>query len=183
MTILNSAESRARIAHALRQLGKSYASLFACLPQPHVYGCQNIFLHYMDSRITVSAHMYDLKDEKESGKCKAALPNCRTTGKAPPERATASSAARPSVDVGQHVIEVMTHRNRGRWVRAAQLPELFCSWDLAYRCTKSGWLRPIVQGKRRTIYRLADVLACMQRIEAGDLPLPRHNKPARQQGD
>jgi hypothetical protein len=33
-----------------------------------------------------------------------------------------------------------------------------------------------VQGKRRTIYRLADVLACMQRIEAGELPLPRRNK-------
>jgi len=65
------------------------------------------------------------------------------------------------------------------WVRAAQLPELFCSWDLAYRCTKSGWLKPIVQGKRRTIYRLADVLTCMRRIEAGELPLPRRNKAAR----
>jgi hypothetical protein len=62
------------------------------------------------------------------------------------------------------------------WVRAAQLPELFCSWDLAYRCTKGGWLKPIVQGKRRTIYRLADVLICMQRIEAGELPLSRRNK-------
>jgi hypothetical protein len=65
-----------------------------------------------------------------------------------------------------------------RWVRAAQLPELFCSWDLAYRCTRSGWLRPIVRGKRRTIYRLADVLTCMRRIEAGELPLPRRNKVA-----
>jgi hypothetical protein len=62
------------------------------------------------------------------------------------------------------------------WVHAAQLPELFCSWDLAYRCTKGGWLKPIVQGKRRTIYRLADVLTCMQRIEAGELPLSRRNK-------
>jgi len=64
----------------------------------------------------------------------------------------------------------------GPWIRAAQLPYLFCSWDLAYRCTKAGWLRPILQGKRRTIYRLADVLACMQRIEAGELPLPRRKK-------
>jgi hypothetical protein len=64
------------------------------------------------------------------------------------------------------------------WVRAAQLPKLFCSWDLAYRCARSGWLRPIVQGKRRTIYRLADVLTCMRRIEAGELPLPRRNKAA-----
>jgi hypothetical protein len=64
----------------------------------------------------------------------------------------------------------------GPWVRAAELPKLFCSWDLAYRCTKGGWLRPIVQGKRRTIYRLADVLACMQRIEAGELPRPRRSK-------
>jgi hypothetical protein len=62
------------------------------------------------------------------------------------------------------------------WIRAAQLPELFCSWDLAYRCTRSGWLRPIVQGKRRTIYRVADVLECMRRIEAGELPSPRRNK-------
>jgi len=59
------------------------------------------------------------------------------------------------------------------WVRAAQLPKLFCSWDLAYRCTRSGWLTPIIRGKRRTIYRLADVLDCMRRIEAGELPLPR----------
>jgi hypothetical protein len=64
----------------------------------------------------------------------------------------------------------------GPWVRAAQLPKLFCSWDLAYRCTRGGWLQPIVKGKRRTIYRLADVLACMQRIEAGELPQPRRNK-------
>ncbi len=66
---------------------------------------------------------------------------------------------------------------RGPWVRTSQLPELFCSWDLAYRCTKGGWLRPIVQGKRRTIYRLADVLVCMQRIEAGELPPPRRTNP------
>jgi hypothetical protein len=61
----------------------------------------------------------------------------------------------------------------GPWIRAAQLPGLFCSWDLAYRCTRSGWLKPIVQGKRRTIYRLADVLNCMRRIEAGELPSAR----------
>jgi hypothetical protein len=59
------------------------------------------------------------------------------------------------------------------------VPELFCSWDLAYRCTKGGWLKPIVQGKRRTIYRLADVLTCLRRIEAGELPLPRRNKAAK----
>ena len=71
-----------------------------------------------------------------------------------------------------------TINNPNPWVRAAQLPELFCSWDLAYRCTRGDWLRPIVQGKRRMIYRLADVLTCMRRIEAGELPLPRRNKAA-----
>ena len=64
---------------------------------------------------------------------------------------------------------------RGPWVRAEQLPYLFCSWDLAYRCTKSGWLKPVIQGKRRTIYRLVDVMDCIQRIEAGELP-PRRSK-------
>src|SRR5690348_10796971 len=71
--------------------------------------------------------------------------------------------------------EVSHLRNsQSPWVRAAQLPSLFCSWDLAYRCTSSGWLKPIIRGKRRTIYRLADVLACMRRIESGELP-PRRS--------
>jgi len=69
--------------------------------------------------------------------------------------------------------DLLVHRFPGPWVRAAQLPELFCSWDLAYRCTRSGWLKPILQGKRRAIYRLVDVLQCMQRIESGELPPAR----------
>jgi hypothetical protein len=40
-----------------------------------------------------------------------------------------------------------------------------------------------VQGKRCTIYRLADVLSCMRRIEAGELPLPRRNKAAQKYGE
>jgi hypothetical protein len=60
-----------------------------------------------------------------------------------------------------------------RWVRASELPNLFCSWDIAYRCTQSGWLKPVLRGKRRTIYRLTDVLQCMRRIEDGELPPPR----------
>jgi hypothetical protein len=59
---------------------------------------------------------------------------------------------------------------RALWVRDGQLADIFCSWDLAYRCVKSGWLKPIVQGKRRTIYRIADVIECMRRIEKGELP-------------
>lgn len=72
-----------------------------------------------------------------------------------------------------------SERIKERWVRAAQLPKIFCSWDLAYRCTSAGWLKPVVQGKRRTIYRLADALACMKRIEAGELP-PKRVKKAKQ---
>src|SRR5689334_12738788 len=61
-------------------------------------------------------------------------------------------------------------RFTGPWVRAARLAAIFCSWDLAYRCTRGGWLKPILQGRRRSIYRLADVLACLRRIEAGEVP-------------
>lgn len=63
--------------------------------------------------------------------------------------------------------------SRNIWVRASNLREFFCSSDLAYRCTKAGWLIPVIKGKRRTIYRVADVIACMERIEAGELPPPR----------
>ena len=76
-------------------------------------------------------------------------------------------------------LNLLLERMRSPWVRASYLPHLFCSWDLAYRCTKCGWLKPIVQGKRRTIYRLADVLDCMRRIEAGEFPSARPNRNAR----
>jgi hypothetical protein len=96
------------------------------------------------------------------------------------EDATESKMQRQELDAAEPAIgsNALVQCMRGPWVRASQLPDLFCSWDLAYRCTRSGWLRPIVQGKRRTIYRLGDVLACMQRIEAGELPLPRRNRVA-----
>lgn len=137
----------------------------------------------MDSRLKLSAHMYDLENKKESRKCSDRLQDCRTTANAPAAVCKAALAAQPRVEVGPNDLEVRIHCNQERWVRAAQLPELFCSWDLAYRCTNGGWLKPIVQGKRRTIYRLADVLACMQRIEDGELPLPRRNKAANRHGD
>lgn len=60
-----------------------------------------------------------------------------------------------------------------RWVRAGDLPRLFCSWDLAYRCQKSGWLTPVIQGNRRTIFRIQDVHDCMDRMEKGEFPAPR----------
>ena len=81
--------------------------------------------------------------------------------------------------VEQSTVETLAQRFRVPWVRAAQLPELFCSWDLAYRCTRGGWLKPVVQGKRRTIYRLADILKCLQRIEAGERPPVRPKRSAR----
>ena len=74
---------------------------------------------------------------------------------------------------GERRLDKFPVRFRGPWVRAGELPELFRSWDLAYRCKQAGWLKPILQGKRRTIYRLADVLECMRRIEAGELPSAR----------
>jgi len=129
----------------------------------------------MESRLMVSVHMYDPEAEKKSAKCRS-RPQDGTTGNAHSGTSATSSTAKPIVELGKNDIEITVQRNRGPWVRAAQLPELFCSWDLAYRCRKGGWLRPIVRGKRRTIYRLTDVLACMQRIEAGELPLPRRNK-------
>jgi hypothetical protein len=101
------------------------------------------------------------------------------------EDSTEPKMRRPELEATESAIglSALVQRMSGPWVRASHLPDLFCSWDLAYRCTRCGWLRPIVQGKRRTIYRLADVLACMQRIEAGELPLPRRNKAAHYHGD
>lgn len=60
-----------------------------------------------------------------------------------------------------------------RWVRASDLPQLFASWDLAYRCRRAGWLKPFLKGPRRTLFRMRDVIACQQRIESGELPAQR----------
>ena len=67
-------------------------------------------------------------------------------------------------------------RSCSPWLRASELPEYFRSVDLAKRCTGGGWLNPVLQGKRRTIYRLADVLVCLRRIEAGELPPARRRR-------
>jgi hypothetical protein len=96
-----------------------------------------------------------------------------------PQHSTSSRTPQPPcassdpANIGAHLLGL-----RGPWVRAADLPELFCSWDLAYRCAKAGWLKPVLQGKRRTIYRMVDVLECLRRIEAGELPSPRPKKSA-----
>ncbi len=120
--------------------------------------------------------MYDLEHENGSAKCSGPLQDCGPAGNTPPSYSEPSSGARPLGDASRNDTETTHDRERGRWVRAAQLAELFRSWDLAYRCTRGGWLSPIVRGKRRTIYRLADVLVCMHRIEAGELPPPRRSK-------
>jgi len=67
----------------------------------------------------------------------------------------------------------LLERQRSPWVRAHELPDFFRSWDLAHRCTRGGWIVPIIKGPRRTIYRLADVILCLLRIEAGELPVAR----------
>ena len=87
-----------------------------------------------------------------------------------------SDANRDNTSVGFPASSLAANSSLETWVRAAKLPELFCSWDLAYRCVSGGWLKPIMQGKRRTIYRLADVLSCMKRIEAGEVPPSRPKK-------
>jgi hypothetical protein len=66
-----------------------------------------------------------------------------------------------------------SRESQGRWIRAGQLPEIFCSWDLAYRCTLAGWLKPVIKGRRR----FEDVVNGTRRIEAAELPQSR--RPSR----
>lgn len=123
--------------------------------------------------------MYGINDQNGRSKCEGARYGSLTSDSTPQSCEVVSTVpAIGSHSADQSQVEMLVQRFRSPWIRAAQLPELFCSWDLAYRCTRGDWLRPIVQGKRRTIYRLADVLICMRRIEAGELPLPRRNKAA-----
>ncbi len=125
-------------------------------------------LQFSESDVTVSEDMYDAKTDLKRSKF---LPSKDQTE----ERIQRLEL---TIEKLASALSDLVQRTNGPWMRATQLPELFGSWDLAYRCTKSGWLKPIVQGKRRTIYRLADVLACLQRIEAGELPPPRPSRKA-----
>ena len=38
------------------------------------------------------------------------------------------------------------------------------------KCERLGWLKAVVRKKRLTLFRRTDLLACIARIEAGDLP-------------
>jgi hypothetical protein len=38
------------------------------------------------------------------------------------------------------------------------------------KCERLGWLKAVVRKKRLTLFRRVDVLACIARIESGDLP-------------
>jgi hypothetical protein len=38
------------------------------------------------------------------------------------------------------------------------------------KCERLGWLKAIARKKRLTLFRRIDVLACIARIESGDLP-------------
>jgi len=40
------------------------------------------------------------------------------------------------------------------------------------RFVEAGWLRPVVQRKRLTLYRLVDLDACCSRLDAGEFPEP-----------
>jgi len=66
-----------------------------------------------------------------------------------------------------------------RWVRAPQLPDLFCSWDLAYRCHQERLAQADPPGQASHDLPPSDVLNCMRRIEAGELPSPRPKRRAR----
>lgn len=58
----------------------------------------------------------------------------------------------------------------GPWLRPRELTCLFKSESLTRRVVRAGWLQPVVQGNRFTAYRLTDALACMARMEAGQMP-------------
>ncbi|MEN9576560.1 MAG: hypothetical protein RL514_4415 [Verrucomicrobiota bacterium] len=58
----------------------------------------------------------------------------------------------------------------GPWLRPRELMRIFKSESLARRVVRAGWLQPVVQGNRFTAYRLTDALACMARMEAGQMP-------------
>ncbi|HXM03823.1 MAG TPA: hypothetical protein VN939_14525 [Chthoniobacterales bacterium] len=55
------------------------------------------------------------------------------------------------------------------FVRGMEAREMFGSRALLDRAVKAGWLAPVRQGKRMTLYRCKDILAALQRIEWGEL--------------
>lgn len=58
----------------------------------------------------------------------------------------------------------------GELVRGMEARQMFGGRALLDRAVKVGWLAPIRQGKRMTLYRRKDILAALQRIEWGELP-------------
>jgi hypothetical protein len=57
-------------------------------------------------------------------------------------------------------------------VRRKDLGHLLGSEELARRLLHHGWLKPVVQQKKLTLFDSGDVALCWQRIRSGELPPP-----------
>jgi len=55
--------------------------------------------------------------------------------------------------------------------RPPELAEVFGSSEMGRRIAYH-WLKPLVQGKRLTLYDAGDVAAAYQRLRSGELPPP-----------
>jgi hypothetical protein len=61
---------------------------------------------------------------------------------------------------------------RPRLLRASPAAEYVGGEGLLKRMREAGWIKPLIQRHKMTIYRLADLDACCSRLDAGEFPEP-----------
>lgn len=68
--------------------------------------------------------------------------------------------------------------------RPDQAADVLGSADLLDRCVAAGWLKPVVQRHKLTLYTFSDLARVWSRIERGDFPPepPRKRRAREKQG-
>ena len=57
--------------------------------------------------------------------------------------------------------------------RSGEMKQFFAkSRDLFLDCKAAGWIKPTVDGNRRTLFHIKDIVACVRRLCAEQLPCP-----------
>jgi hypothetical protein len=59
---------------------------------------------------------------------------------------------------------------QSQFVRCMEARAMIGGRSLLERAERAGWIRPVCRGKRMTLFKRADVEACIARIGWGELP-------------
>jgi hypothetical protein len=83
----------------------------------------------------------------------------------------------PDLTAAQEVLAMQLHHGRS-FFRSGEMKQFFGkSRDLLLDCRAAGWIQPTVDGNRRKMFHISDIVACLRRIHSEGPPPPAPKPP------